>query len=369
MDLFRFNDVNAWRNGETINGYESVSWVERYRDPGEFKISGRLSSGLREFLPLGTLISHVGTLEVMIVENHEVSEELDKDPELMITGRSFETFLENRIVGQNQDWVTPPDSLNDYIYSLLADNTWWQAVTMVNHHIASGVVLNSSDGLSFVEADTEIVGTGVVEARIIKRGSVHQRLQEILEIDDLGVKVIRSHKFDAPNPGPLTLLMIHNGEDKTNTVVFSSKTGDISGANYLWSIKKLKNAALVTGKFIETMVPGSATGYNKRTMFVDAQDIDGHLADIPTGPDLTAIRAAMDVRGRQALKAQKELVLSRSDISETQSYRYREDYTVGDIVGIEGSFGETLPMRVVEYAEIVDANGESGYPTLSLLEE
>ncbi len=365
MDLFKINQFLYMRNGEAINNWDRASWVERYRDPGEFEIAGRLSSGLREFLPLGTLISHTNTLEVMIVENHQVTEETDVDPEITITGRSFECYLEQRVVGQNQNWTTPPANVPNY--TLTADYTWFQAIQLVNDHIALGPAL-ADDVLDYVVSDTFITGTGVNEARTIKRGNVHQRLIELLEIDDLGVKISRAHTFDEPFPGLYTIIQIYNGEDRRDLVRFSAQTGDITTADYLWSDKKFKNAALVSGKFVETMVYGTETGYERRVMLVDANDIDGSLQDIPTGTDLTDIREVMAVRGRQALTAQKRIVLSRADISENASYQYRKDYNVGDIVTIDGNFGESMPMRVVEYAEIVDENGQSGQPTLSVLE-
>ncbi len=104
MELFKYiDDLNlSFIGAETITGIDSVSWIERYREPGEFEINGRLSSGLKTFLPLQSLISHVNTMEIMIVENREITEEIDSDPTIKITGRSFETYLQHRIVGQNQ---------------------------------------------------------------------------------------------------------------------------------------------------------------------------------------------------------------------------------------------------------------------------
>jgi hypothetical protein len=51
----------------------------------------------------------------------------------------------------------------------------------------------------------------------------------------------------------------------------------------------------------------------------------------------------------------------------SQNYNYRTDYNVGDIVGVDGEYNTSTTMRVIEYVEIEDENGESGYPTLSEL--
>lgn len=370
MELFKINNIPDMHEGEAFEGWDSVRWVERYRDPGEFEIKTDLSSDLKSVLPLGTLISHLDTMELMIVENHEITEEEDASPQLSITGRSFETYLENRVIGQNFLWDTsPPADLESSQYWLAATPTWEQAYFMVNQHIVIGNTNNPDDGLSRVACDSLIDDlVFIAEERVIKRGTVHQRLIELLEIEDLGVRIIRAHNFPGrPFGGDYTTIEIYKGADKRNTVVFSAQNGDMSSGAYLWTQKKLKNSALVSGKFVETMVYGPETGYERRVMLVDASDIDENLDVIPTGTALDDIRALMQARGRQVLAAQKEIVLSSSDISNSPSYQYRLDYEVGDIIGLDGSFGETLAMRVVEYAEIVDENGRNGHPTLALL--
>jgi Siphovirus ReqiPepy6 Gp37-like protein len=368
MDLFRYNNPNTFSGGEAIEEYDSVSWVERYRDPGDFEIIARLSSGLREFLPLGTLISHHKTLEVMVVENHQISEEVDQDPTLTITGRSLQTVLESRVVGQNFNWpAAPPASLTVSQYNLVADYPWNQGVKLINDHIQTGVVVNAGDAIPALVAAHDMTGIGVSEARTIKRGNVMQRLMEILEIGDLGIRVIRSHNFALPNPGANTTLLIHDGVDKRSQVIFSTRNGDIDSADYLWSIKKLKNSALVTGRYVEYMAYGPETGMDRRVMVVDGDDIDGGYDVIPTGATLTSVRAAMAARANQALTAQKRLQLSRTDISRTPTYAYRRDYNIGDIVSVDSSYGPVSTMRVVEYVEIVDETGESSHPTLEIL--
>ena len=370
MELFKYNSPSTFSGGQAINNYDTVSWSESYRDPGDFDITARLSSGLREFLPEGTLISHINTLEIMMVENHVVKEDEDDDPLLTITGRGIECILEHRIVGQNQNWASPPASLSASQYELASNYTPHQAVTLINDHVYAPSTIDDNDAIPLLVAYPAISTIGIQEARIIKRGDVLKALTEILEIEDLGVRIIRRHDFDLSYIGNTasTLYLIHQGIDRRNTVIFSTHNGDIDAADYLWTIKKWKTSALVSGKFVETMVHGSETGLNRRVMLVDGQDIDGHLADIPTGGTLTDIRNKMTVRGNAALRAQKQLSLSRIDINHTPTYQFRKDYEIGDLVSVDSSYGPISAMRVVEYVEIVDDNGESGHPTLEFVE-
>lgn len=369
MDLFKYNSPDTFLGGQAINGYDTVAWTERYREPGSFEISCKLSSGLKDFLPEGSLISHVRTLDIMTVENHQIIEEVDVDPTLVITGRDLDSTLEQRIVGQNWNWASPPASIEVSTYVLPANFTWIQAVELIDEHIKTGTVIMAGDAIPLVQGGHSVAGTGVSEARPLGRGDVLKHLVDILAIDDLGCRVLRRHAFSGlPGSSSVTTLYIHDGDDKRNSVIFSTKNGDIDSADYLWSIKSMKTSALVSGKFVETMVHGAETGRDRRVMLVDGSDLDGHLEAIPTGGALTAIRTAMTTRGNQALKAQKRLALSRIDVSSTPTYEFRKDYNIGDLVSVDSSYGLVSAMRVVEHVEIVDENGESSHPTLEIID-
>lgn len=361
MKLFKFTEGPVdIHGGQTINGVDSVMWIERYRDPGEFEIVAPLSSGLIEFLPINTFISHDNTYDVMVVENHAVSEEEGTDPILTITGRSLETIFENRLIGMNLAVSSPV--VTDFI--LASAKTWAQAVTLLNSVAVSPA--DPDDELPFFEAITDLTTEpGVTEARTLDRDTIHKALVDILKIEDLGVRVLRPNPFGMGS-ATHTSFYIHGGADKSDTVNFSWKGGDLASGEYLWSGKEEKNAALVVGRYIWHRVEGSSTEFDRRWMIVDANDIDGSYTEVPTGGTLTAVQAAMAVRGAQALASQRRINLATTDISDLSQYQYRRDYEIGDIVSITANFGEMGKMRVVEYAESYDAEGVRGYPTLSI---
>jgi hypothetical protein len=368
MDLFKFNpvtDPTILESGEFINNVDSIMWTERYAEPGEFELQAPLSSGLREFLPLGTLISHVDTPEVMIVENHQIGEKTQEDPTLTVTGRSFETFLENRIVGVNL--ARASSTIAEYILSV--NSTATQAVQVINDHI--NLTRDPNDALTNILVSLDLrgsAGTDTRVARTMNRDTVHKALLDILAVDDLGIKTIRRNTFTNILGGSSTqtTLLVHRGTDNSAKVIFSWKGGDLDTAEYLFSDKRLKNSALVVGRYVYTVVDTGPTKYDRRIMIVPADDIDGNLSAPPTGTALTTLLGKLTVRGQQALRNQNRVTISRTDISKLTNYEYRRDFNVGDLVSIDGNFGQIAVMRVVEYVEIEDQNGESGHPTLSL---
>lgn len=370
MDVFKFNNPTAptkLESGQIINGLKSKLWVERYRDPGEFELVANAQTGLRELLPLGTLISHTESTEVMIVENHEISDAKDKEPEIKVTGRGFETYFDQRVVGSNKTFPSIK-AASDLI--LDPANTWDQALALLEAHLLASELIDDDDALPYLQILNTVVGTGVVEERILKRGSLYARLMEILKVENLGIKIVRPGTWSPVVGTPDIAAVIHKGVDRSDEIIFSYDTGEITSADYLWSIKKLKNAALITGKWVETVVTGAEAEYDRRWMHVEANDIDETYEVEPEGVDLDNIVAAMQQRGLEALAAQDDVAITKAEVArDAAKSTYRTDFDVGDLITVSGGYNETAKQRISEYVEIEDENGMQGYPTLTIDQE
>jgi len=348
-----------------INKYSSAMWIERYRDPGEFKFTAPLASDLRLLLPPGTLISHSNTMDLMMVESHTITEEIDKDPQLEISGRSFDSFLEQRAVSLIRDWPSHPDGTPNIELSF--DYSWEQAKTLINS------MLVDDEELPNMLAETDISGTGTFvdpAIRIISRGPLSDRVRELLAIDDLGLRMVRRNPYyTVPGDPDNSLFLIHNGKDRRDSVIFSPKKDDVESSENLWTNKTLKNVALVTGRWLETVVQvGTPTGIDRRVMFVDASDIDQNFESAPIGTDKDDVLEHLRVRGEMLLAGQRQFMITRADISKKTKYEYRRDYGIGDIITVQSNYGDVTPMRVTEYTEIQDINGETGHPSFGVLD-
>lgn len=370
MDIFKFMNPNhptKMEQGEIVNGVKSKMWVERFNKAGDFTLTAPVSSGLRESLPIDSFISHINTTEIMIVENHEITEDQGKEPDIVITGRTVETFLENRIVGSNNPFPGGSEPLTEYV--LAEDNVITQAVVLINDHIADTSVYDPSGDLPYIYAYAGTLPAEIGLERAIKRGTVYERLLELLSEDPytaLGIKSIRpSVNSPVGFDSSVTLLYVYPGFLRPVTISYSSN--ELLNADYLWSSRKLKNAALVSGKWVETIINGSETGIKKRMMLIDGSDIDQAFEEVPTGDDLLAVVNAMQLLGNQVLQNQNNIVLSKPQllINDTQS-KYRVDYQLGDVIQVIGDYNENAVMRVTEYVEFEDSTGEGGYPTLTV---
>lgn len=364
MDLFKFAygvDPSDLREGEVIKGATSKMWVERYSQPGEFEIISPMSANLRAFLPLGTMIGNQKSYEVMIVENHEVSEDPETDPVLKTTGRSLTSYFEQRVVGLGLAIDrTDGDVLE---YPLLSDVIELQIANLISETMIDA--FDTNDNLPSVIVNAMSSGDPSIIGRTVKYGYLSERVKELLAVDDLGIRTIRRNDFGSGSSSATTI-QVYPGVYKADDVIFSWRAGELEQAQYLFSLKNRKNCAFIFGRWVFTTVDGSEVGYERRMLYVDANDLDSQFNTAPTAGDRTAVLAKMTERGQTALKAQQGTSIAQADISNIRKYRYRVDFNVGDIIRLQGNFGEIADMRITEYSEIEDAEGESSHPTLSL---
>lgn len=372
MDIIKFNSWAFSRaqlmEAEIVNGITSKMWVERYLESGEFTFVAPLSSGLKETLPIGSIISHVNTPELMIVENHEIKKDAGSESQITISGRGFETFFENRFVGSN-GWGNPWTTVTDWAWA--ADYTWNQAKGLLDYYTGVGAFLvDTGDEVNFIKILTSVAGPGTSQERAFKVGStVYANLLEFLAIDNLGMRVGRPGPWSPLYGGPDALsawFLIHRGLDKTASVIFSHETGEIKDADYLWSSKNLLTTAIVRSTWLIVRVPTFDTNVwtSRRMRYVEALDVDESYTATPTGADLTKVTNALYWRGKMELENNKGVSIIKVDVAKDNNFKYRTDFNTGDIITVNGEYNASTPMRVSEYVEIEDSNGESGYPTL-----
>ena len=374
MDIFKFGNPNAplqMESAEVIEGFTSKLWIERYRDAGEFTLTAPVGTDLITKLPIGSFISHADSTDIMIVENHEINESESAMAEIKITGRSFETILGNRIVGDNRTFPISA-AVKDCI--MATDYTWNQIYLLLLNHTLLAYQLDPNNEIPNLSILTSIYGIGdaIAAQRTIPRKSLYDATLELLAIDNLGIRAIRPGPTYPALPVGNTAIVIHNGHDKTGSVVFAWDSGEIASADYLWSNKALKNAALISGKWVEVLVVSTSyTKANRRMMFIDGTSFDSDQTVAPTGATFTTIAGYMTQRASDILAAQTDVEIAKVEvfkgISGTAGHpKYRTDYILGDLVTVKGNYNTKSKFIVTEYVEVDDGTNVSGYPTLTL---
>lgn len=354
-----------------VGGYDSLIWTENYRSPSEFVITAKLDTGLGVQLPVGSLVSTIQSDEIMIVEDHSVVERKDASPELRITGRSLESILEGRVLGANQDWEnTPPGSISKInVGSAPVAN---QVRDVGNDYIDPVQVFDPDDGVQDLLIEYQPPPwpyTPTLEARELRRQSVHAMAMDLLSIDDLGIQTLKPGRRRSyfSTSYPHVAFVIHGGEDLSSRVTFASERGDFDEVEFLQTQRKMRNAVLVSGQYVETRVTTGGSSINRRWGHITATDIDGYLSAPPTGTGLTTIRNKLAVRGREWLRQQTEIEIVRQTPAKRLNLRYRENYNIGDLVSISTGHGPRSVMRVTSNTEEISNGVYSSYPTLTAL--
>lgn len=380
MDFFKFENQGYTPGGDSnpnferatfLSDVESYIWVERYQRPSSFEIVAPVSSGYKDSVPLGSFVGAMSSLDLMVVESHEIKETIDEDPKITITGRSLTTILEQRVVGANINPIDPYDTGYLDPYYMFTQGLHNVIASTINDHITSNLTHDQDDSLAYIVADSLIpiqIGDPY-ELKLIERGPLSERVLELLKEGDYGLRAIRPNEYGEFDSSTEKLkLAVHKGRDKSREVVFSYDSGDLTEVHYFWTNKGFRTSALVIGKFTEVVVNLPGEHLDRRRMFINAQDIENGYTEPPMGADLISVQNLLTKRGEQILKAQSEVNISSVDVSAQARYNWRVDYDIGDIVTVVGNFGTSQKMRVVEYVESSDLDGEVvSHPVLSTL--
>lgn len=382
-----------WKPSDEIEGWESLIWTERYQAPGEFELkTSKNIEAMMSMLPLMSFVTLQDSLEVMYVETHAISKDPDGPTTLTVTGRTIESFLENRT-------TAIPGNSNQAIIVLGAVNTLSVIDTLWNSEINAkdGAPFIDTDLVYYLSTDTSASYTPTARSRQMPRGNTYEEIFKLLQEDNLGIRNFRCRPFKGYSLWPDGLgdygSIVYNGSDLRSRVIFDVRAGHFENTKYLWSVKGYKNAVYVASPNggLEVTAAGTSafTDFDRRVYNLDATDIT-----TAAGATLNSQLAA---RGRADLATHGKTTLFEGDVSPQNPYKYGfhfrpdvtivmsgttypvgdrtspyyqgGDYYLGDLVKVIGEYGVRQDMYVTEYVRIEDETGERGYPTLSLPSE
>lgn len=372
MDLYRLSNT-TFQPTALVEGYRSLVWTERYSKFGEFVLTSYQIQLHMTALPLYSIVSIRGSIEIMVVENHIVEIDDYGNPYLEISGRSFAAILEQRTIdgGYRTEWnfqrsYTPPEALLAFLYEMVINGSGTSVLRASTTREAANKVTNLS--LSDSTTAANLPKTWTVEA-----GPAVPIMEEILADQDLGIRMVKPR---SPQPGGnlvtvssagvisrnastnwIFRLDVYNGTNRTETVVFDNVAGHLSEEKYLFSIKDYKNIAISFSSFGREVVylsgvssPSTANLY-RRILYFD-------FGNDTSSPGRVRQRLAKELRDRN------QKAFFDGAISPTSPYKYFTDYFLGDMVTVKGRFGTSYTMQVIEYVRIEDENGQQEFPTL-----
>lgn len=361
MEVFRLHDT-GFKPLQSSPKFDTLTWTERYQSAGEFQLVVEDDISILTTFPLGSIISHSDTKEVMTVENHEIDRDANKKLKVTVSGRSIETAAETRVTaGSEQPLYINSGGTDTAIVEDIGPGTPSAlAVALVSSRVTAGTEEEDSWLNTTVSADMHITETSL-SSYILQRGDVYPRLIELLKLSDAGIKSVR------PTTGTALDVIIHDGEDLTDSVIFYSQYEDLDDAKYFSSVKDYRTYAWVQGKYSGRVVMARGItdyfalwGRDRRYLYVPAQDLEGTYFPGPIPDEVIA-------RGQNALDQHAGISILQATISATARPKFKINYDVGDIVTVFGEFNTAQVMRVTEHILTADKDGIRGYPALTIL--
>lgn len=318
-----------------IEGYNSLVWTERYRDFSEFEIKSFDVDRMLTLLPENTLVSHLGTRHVMMVETasiEDVGEGIDARPEITIRGRSAAAILESRWV--NANYQKSRTFRRKYTATGAAAVLLWQAVVNdtgfdvtrgdasvylgddpddVEDRERNNYSWTTKDVIPNVIVTESVADEGDQKWRKLQQGILYPQLVRIMDRSKLGLRVLRPHPDwtssentatvifvdDAPiNRGAITRITradieslrfdLYKGMDRSEEVKLSLLRNHLIKPRYLFSsatvrtVAKIKSGEILFGDVFREG-DEDLTGWQRKAMELDAGSPE--LPDKPERPD------------------------------------------------------------------------------------
>jgi Siphovirus ReqiPepy6 Gp37-like protein len=400
MDILRL-DRNTFIPTDLIEGYDSMIWTERYLGHGEFKLTSSQIYPVVDQLQEGQLISLRDSNEVMLVDTRSIEVDDNGIAQLVIVGRSLETFLENRVqtaYRYNEPYVViKPYKVSEMLSELLWNNfvntSGEDPTKLWSPDLRSGPQnthwSDSQYAIPNVVVTDSTTLAQLVQEWWLEQGPVYPTFLDILSLGVFGCRTIRPNKttgnvmtFDTSTGGsrgnvtktstsniPQLRFDIYNGLDKTGSqtvrpsVIFHYDSGHIDNPSYLFSTKEYKNMTTISASFGTAVVfadgDASRVGLDRRDLFMDGGDSGEQ--------DYNTFLNSLLQKGNAELNKYKRLRLFDGEISSVSPYIYGKDYYLGDFVTLLAGYGFAQTMMVSEYTRTQDSEGDRGFPGLSSL--
>lgn len=368
-----------------IDTYSSAIWAKRYNDIGDCELV--ISASIENFRKIKECKYIARNDDDMVCKIKKVELQTDEEngDQLILTGKDITDILNQRIVIKQTNFN---GSVEDYIRTLINDSII--KPTNTDRKIKNFTLANKK---GFTETIREQV----------TYDNVGDKIQKLCKQYGWGYKVtINNGSF---------IFALYKGSDISEYITFSHNYDNISTTDYSKDDSNIKNVALVAGEgegvARKTITIGNGIGIDRHELYVDARDIsseidyDELLINYPNGKEkvinnviyyqvnginiavltkndageITNVQLCNNIymenlknTGYEKMSEYASITSFAGEIIVGMSYKYKEDYNLGDIVNIVNEYGISINVRISEVIENQDDNGYTMEPTFENIE-
>lgn len=338
--------------------YESLIWTDRYNSYGDFEIYTSVDSVAISNIQQGYYLWSEESEHSMIIDGIQIKTDVELGNHIIITGKSLESILQLRIVW---DQIILNGNLQGQIEKLFNEN-------IINpkdeKRKISNFIFQYSEDPSIKNLTIQAQYTG---------DDLYSVIKNICDDNKIGFKIFFNKSFQM-------VFQLYAGKDRSYKqesnpyVVFSPNYENIINSNYLDSSENYRNIALVAGegqgnsRKKVTVGDANLSGLERRELYVDARDLSSVTDDGTAIPE-KEYEEHLIQRGKDYLSENKIAKSFEGQVDTSKSYKYKEDFYMGDICQLENEFGMQSRVRVIEFIYSESDNGIETYPTFEVEDE
>ncbi len=340
-----------------IDSYNSVEWVRRYNETGDFILTTIAETGTEaepgtiEMLKEGNFIAREDDVMIVEIEKKIITTTKEKGDKITVSGRSIEKILGQRIIW-SQTNTKSNETVEDFLGRLIDEN----AINPTNKK-RKIPYLKLAKKKGFANTiEKQITGENLLKA-----------IEEICKTYNYGFRVIM-------NEDGFLEFELYEGIDKSyeqnvnSYVVFSDEFDNLAKTEYEYDKEDFANAALIGGEgegsARKYQTIGESEGLERYELFVDAKDISSNNKEVAD----TEYNKMLLQKGNEKIKEKAIIETFEGETETTNMYKYKEDYDVGDIVQVENKYKMSANARITEIIESDNENGYKIVPTFGTLE-
>ena len=347
-----------------ITNFESLICVWNYYECGTFELTINKNKANTNKLKIDNMLIVNKSDEKILLIDKVITETVKNSKTLKVTGTCIKGITKRRIIATNG-------------YDRVSET---QAENIIKHYIKNHLVESYYDEIRTPERDISWVNVAPTQNRGIKTvwqarlTNLHDELKHISEDTGLGWKGILDRKnkciifdcyrgkdrtinqTDSGNTHEFLKKYTHQqleeythevleGDKKVPYIIFSEKKKNLLEGKTTDDSTNYKNVGYAAGKGENEdrliTVIGTATGFNRREVFIDLNNIEE--------PD------ELNTEGQKKLDTYKTIQSVEGKVYQIPNMIYDKDFFLGDIVTLESN-GIYEDKRIIQAKEIYERN-------------
>lgn len=347
-----------------VDKFTSLVWADRYDESGDFELVLPYNEEFKNLLKQNYYVTTDYTDRHAIIEKIEIEKDSDDNPVMTVTGRSIDVILERRIIlektklekkvwnPEKQAEEIKPINLQDGIEKLFKENL-----------IEPKDDLRTIQYFIFKKSEDEYITKFDIKETYDKE-TLYEIVTGICDDKHMGFKVI----LDEDNN---FVFSFYKGKDLSDKILFSAHYGNLNDSKYFSSMEEYRNVMVIskgdgtdpeTGE--ETSIYLIVTNKDSMPYGLDRREVHEKSSSFRKTEEPYVSDKNLKERGLKTLNFDYKIKTGfDGEIIPGVSYRYLEDYNVGDKVMLEDEYDNTEIVYISEVVITFDENGLTIIPT------